>query len=108
MSTSDELIVTPTEPGFYHLRYADNPDFVAVDLNASESDLSKLDVQEFVKAVAGTNVDDARKAANNPADDPDELESGQRVWWLLLIIAALLFVAEALLAQRTKVARMIG
>src|SRR5882724_4492450 len=108
MSASDELIVTPTEPGFYHLRYADNPDFVAVDLSGPESDLSKLDVTQFVAAVTGTNVDDVRNKGVNPGEDPGEIESGQRVWWLLLIIAALLFVAEALLAQRTKVARVIG
>jgi len=108
MSASDELIVTPTEPGFYHLRYSDNPDFVAVDLNSSESDLSKLDVTQFVAAVTGTNVEDVRNKGVNPGEDPDEIESGQRVWWLLLILAGLLFVAEALLAQQTKVARIIG
>jgi len=58
--------------------------------------------------VTGTNVDDVRNKGVNPGEDPGEIESGQRVWWLLLIIAALLFVAEALLAQRTKVARVIG
>jgi len=38
----------------------------------------------------------------------EELEARQRVWWLLLIAALLLFVAEAILARRTKIARVIG
>ena len=108
MSAADELIVTPTEPGFYRLRYSDNPDFVAVDLNSAESDLSKLDLPTFVAAITGLDVNAVRNKALNQRPDPEEIESRQRVWWALLIIAALLFVAEAIIAQRTRVAKVIG
>ncbi|HZS47863.1 MAG TPA: hypothetical protein VFC63_22525, partial [Blastocatellia bacterium] len=108
LNANDELIVTPTEPGFYHLRYADQPGFVAANLNSGESDLSKLDVPQFVATVTGANVNDVRKGVTSVDPDPDEIESRQRVWWILLVIAALLFVAEALIAQRTRVAKVIG
>jgi hypothetical protein len=38
----------------------------------------------------------------------EEVESRQRVWRLLLIAALLLFITEALLARRMKMARVIN
>ncbi len=37
-----------------------------------------------------------------------EIEARQRVWWPLLLAALLLFAAEALIARRTKMVKMIG
>jgi hypothetical protein len=105
-----ELIVNASEPGFYHLRYPGNSRYVAVNLDGKESDLSKLNVDEFVASVTGADPAAAQAAgvAGGEKLSNEEVESRQRVWWMLLIAALLLFVAEAVLARRMKTAKVIG
>lgn len=108
LTANGELIVNAREQGFYRLRYPETSEFAAVNLDSKESDLTKLNLDEFVAAVTGA---DAKESAANAATEKlsrEELEARQRVWWLLLIAALLLFVAEAILARRTKIARVIG
>jgi len=38
----------------------------------------------------------------------EEIENRQKVWWPLLFLALLLLVTESLLAQRIRVAKMVG
>jgi hypothetical protein len=38
----------------------------------------------------------------------EETEARQKVWWPILFVALLLLLAESLLAQRIKVAKMVG
>jgi von Willebrand factor type A domain/Aerotolerance regulator N-terminal len=108
-----ELIINAGEPGFYHLRYSGNSRYAAVNLDGKESDFSKLNVDEFVASVTGADPAAAQAAGTTGAAggeklSNEEVESRQRVWWILLIAALLLFVAEAVLARRTKTAKMIG
>jgi len=103
-----DLIVQAREPGFYRLRYPDRSDFAAVDLDGKESDLSKLKLDEFVAAVTGADPKAVLAAGANARLTNEEIEARQRVWWSLLIAALALFVAEAVLARRTKMARVIG
>src|SRR5581483_1474615 len=108
LTTNGELIVNAREQGFYRLRYPETSEFAAVNLDSKESDLTKLNLDEFVAAVTGA---DAKEGTANAATEKlsrEEIEARQRVWWLLLIAALLLFVAEAILARRTKIARVIG
>jgi hypothetical protein len=65
-------------------------------------------VDEFVAAVTGADVKDVVANSANEKLSKEEIEGKQRVWWLLLIGALLLFVTEAVLARRTKTARVIG
>ena len=107
--TSDgELIVAAREPGFYRLRYAGNSDFAAVNLDARESDLTRLDIEAFVASVTGADPNAAAQAAAKERLSNEEIESRQNVWQLLLIAALLLFITEAVLARRIKMARMIN
>ena len=107
--TSDgELIVAAREPGFYRLRYAGNSDFAAVNLDGKESDLTRLDVEAFVTATTGADPKAVAGAAAKERLSKEEIESRQRVWRLLLIAALLLFITEAVLARRTKMARVIN
>ncbi|MDX2032806.1 MAG: VWA domain-containing protein [Blastocatellia bacterium] len=105
---SGELIINAREPGFYRLRYPDASDFAAVNLDSRESDLTRLNVEEFVAGVTGA---DPKAAAANAAQEKlnsEELEARER-WWLWLLLGALfLFVAEAVLARRMKMAKVIG
>jgi hypothetical protein len=103
-----ELIVNARENGFYRLRYPETSDYAAVNLDSKESDLARLNPEEFVAAVTGTEAKEATASAVTEKLSSEELEGRQRVWWLLLIAALLLFVAEAVLARRKKMARVIG
>src|SRR5215468_3741712 len=107
-TNAGELIVAAREPGFYRLRYPGNSDFTAVNLDGKESDLTRLDVEAFVAATTGADPKAADGAAAKERLSKEEIESRQRVWRLLLIAALLLFITEAVLARRTKMARVIN
>lgn len=103
-----ELIVAAREQGFYRLRYADTSDFAAVNLTSKESDLTKLNVEEFVTAVTGADPKTTAAAAASEKLSQEEVESRQR-WWLWLLAAALLlFISEAVLARRMKMAKVLN
>ena len=103
-----ELIVAAREPGFYRLRYTGNSDYAAVNLDSKESDLTRLEVEGFVAAVTGADPKAGANAAAKERLSIEEIESRQRVWRLLLIAALLLFITEAVLARRMKMARVIN
>jgi uncharacterized membrane protein len=107
-TATGELIVNAKEPGFYRLRYADKSDYAAVNLDSKESDLTKLNVDEFITAVTGADPNAQTASAANEKLSKEEVESRQRVWWWLLLVALLLFLTEAILSRRTKVAKVIG
>ncbi len=110
VSSRGELLVTAREPGFYRLRYTASPDYVAANTDRAESDFSKFNVEEFTNALrsGGGGAASPTLLTEPPKLSAEEAESRQRVWWPLLIAALLLFVAEAVLARRTKMSRMIG
>jgi hypothetical protein len=107
-TATGELIINPRDQGFYRLRYPNNSDYAAVNVDSKESDLSKLNVDEFVTSVTGADPKALSPATASEKLTNEELESRQGVWWVLLIGALLLFVAEAVLARRTKMAKVIG
>jgi hypothetical protein len=107
-TATGELIINAREQGFYRLRYPNRSEFAAVDLDGKESDFSKLNVDEFMTAVTGADPKAAQAAVSDARLTNEEIEARQRVWWSLLIAALLLFVAEAVLARRTKMAKVIG
>lgn len=107
-TASGDLIVNARENGFYRLRYASATDFAAVDLDGKESDLTKLNLDDFVGAVTGADPKSDAVAAAQGKLTNEEREAKQRVWWPLLIAALMLFVTEGVLARRTKMARVIG
>lgn len=107
-TASGDLIVNAKENGFYRLRYSSATDFAAVDLDGKESDLTKLNLDDFVAGVTGADPKSDTVAAAQGRLTNEEREAKQRVWWPLLIAALLLFVTEGVLARRTKMARVIG
>jgi hypothetical protein len=107
LTPDGDLLVTGREPGFYRLRYSAQPDFAAVNVDGREGDFSKLNTEEFLTAVTGgANASEAIVANNKLSNE--EMEARQRVWWPLLLVAFLLLIAEALIARRTKMVKMIG
>lgn len=94
----------PEENGHYRLRALDGEQPIAVNLDFRESDLRKLDVNQFIAAFSSTN-DVPPVQASNQSDTalPHDQEPGRRLWWLLLIVALTLLVMEAGLANRLAV-----
>lgn len=70
---------------------------VAVNVSPVESDLTTVDARELLVGVSVSDTEDA--AGAGPAGSI-ELEKRQGIWRWLLMIAALLLVAETLLANR--------
>jgi hypothetical protein len=108
----DGNLVELEEQGFYELRRAGGPrgaaTYVAVNLDLSESDLSRVDPQELISAVAhrSAGVGGAGRGAELT---PEEQERRQTVWWYLLVGALILLGAESILANRlSRAARPIA
>jgi hypothetical protein len=105
--SSEDQVVEAREIGFYRLRYRDRSDFVAVNLDTRESDLTRLNVDELM---ASFTPGDARsREAPNAGDrfTAEQIEARQRAWLPLILIALLVFVVEALLARRIRVPRLV-
>ncbi|HET9532634.1 MAG TPA: BatA domain-containing protein [Blastocatellia bacterium] len=103
-----QVSVSADEIGFYRLRYRDRAEYLAVNLDTKESDLSKLSVEEFMAGVLPEPGNQSNRASSYSGLTPEEIESRQRLWLPLLILALALFVAEALLARRIRLARLVG
>jgi uncharacterized membrane protein len=107
MTPDGDLLITGRQPGFYRLRYLQHPDFAAVDLDAAEGDFTKLDFVAFIAGVTGGSGNVEGREANRQFSN-EEIENRQKVWWPLLFLALLLLITESLLAQRIKLARVVG
>jgi hypothetical protein len=106
--TSGPSSAIASDIGFYRLKYSDRNEYLAVNLDTRESDLSKIDVKEFLAQISTRGGRQSASIASNRPFTPEELESRERLWLPLLVIALALFVAEALLARRIRVPRTIG
>ena len=108
-SSTGDLIVNPKETGFYRIRLPQVNDFRAVNTPPEESDLKKLDVTQFVADITGGDaVQAARDSSAQRTATREEIESGQRIWWMLLLGALVVFISEAMIARRMKTARIIN
>jgi aerotolerance regulator-like protein/VWA domain-containing protein len=106
-NSSGEQSVDAGEIGFYRLRYRDRDEFVAVNLDTKESDLTKLNVDEMVASVSASPGDNNAQPAQSPRLSAEEKEAKQRLWLPLLVTALALFVAEAIIARRVRVPKLI-
>jgi von Willebrand factor type A domain/Aerotolerance regulator N-terminal/Putative glutamine amidotransferase len=107
LTPDGDLLVTAREPGFYRLRYNDQPGFAAVNMDGAEGDFTKLNFQEFIASVTGGAGSGEGSDANRGLSN-EEVEGRQKVWWALLLVALLLLLLESFLARRTKMVKMIG
>ena len=81
---------------------SDHPLALAANVDVGESDLAKVDVEEFQSAIgAGTAADLATDDAEAILEVPEEdFEKRQSFWRYLLVAAFLLMVSETVLANR--------
>lgn len=96
-----------SEAGFYRLKYNDHYSYVAANLDTRESDLSKLDLKEFLGQISSQPGQKQSSSEPNRSLSPEEIESRERLWLPILLMSLILFIAEALLARRIKLPRTI-
>jgi hypothetical protein len=106
-NSSGDQSLDAGELGFYRLRYRDRDEFVAVNLDTRESDLAKLSVDELIASVSPSAEDVAARSTQSPVLTAEEKEAKQRLWLPLLLTVLLLFVAEAVIARRIRVSKLI-
>ncbi|UCG86332.1 MAG: BatA domain-containing protein [Gemmatimonadota bacterium] len=101
-STTEYL--TLAEQGFYEIRHAGDNDVVgaiAVNLDVTESNLSRLDAEELASSVTYRGAGQA--AADLAATlTPTEKERRQALWWYLLISVLAILVAESAISNRVS------
>ena len=97
--------ITLAEQGLYEVHDSNaadgQPVMVAVNVDLAESDLAAVDPEELGSMVTG-RAGGSREVESGMVRSvaPDDLERRQSVWWYLLIVAAVLFVAETLVSNR--------
>ena len=105
---SGEQSLDASEIGFYRLRYRDRDEFAAVNLDTKEADLARLSVDEFVASITPAPGSGSAQPSPSNVLTAEEKEAKQRLWLPLLIAALLLFVAEAVIARRIRLPKLIG
>ncbi len=92
------------EQGFYEIRDAADPNArpftVAVNFEASESDLAPLDPAELVAAVSGHAAPVVAEGAEPEQLTPEAAERRQGIWRFLLLAGLALLAAEMVVANR--------
>jgi hypothetical protein len=106
-TNNGELAVSASETGFYRLRYRDHLEHVAANVDAKESDFTRLNVEDFINGIS-PKADEQALPTPSERQTAEEMEGKQRLWLPLIILALLLFVTESLLARRIRIAKLIG
>jgi hypothetical protein len=106
-TANGELAVTASEIGFYRLRYRDHLENSAVNIDAKESDFTKLNIEDFIANIS-PKPDEQLAPTTQERQTAEELESKQRIWLPLILLALLLFITESILARRIRIAKLVG
>jgi hypothetical protein len=106
-TSTGELAVDATETGFYRLRYRDRADNTAVNIDAKESDFTRVNPQDLIAGVSPNPDEQLPQSAPGKLSE-EEIESKQRLWLPLILLALTLFVAEAILARRIRIAKLVS
>ena len=107
-SAAEEQSVEASELGFYRLRYRSRVEHTAVNLDTRDSDLAKLNADEFLAAISADTGRQEVQAAPVERLTEEDIEARQRLWLPLLILSLALFVGEAVVARRIRIANLIG
>ena len=99
-----EVLVELGQKGIYEVRAIDGADtevLLAANPPLPESDLARLDGEEFAASVGGGGTDPDGERQEAAADDGATDEAaGLQLWWLLLIAAAALLITESVLSAK--------
>ena len=86
-------------PGHYEVRSNKKTDWVAVNTPPHESDLSAVAIEEFQAVFVPL---EARVEEVGFEQSVQEKDRQQSLWWLFLLLGAAIFMAEWLVANRTR------
>jgi hypothetical protein len=104
--TEEELLASPflvlDEPGFYQTEVRNFKNSVAVNIAGGESDLRKLDTDQFLAAIQRVPAVSGGSWAGGylSPEKRNAWEARQSVWWYLVLIALTLLLLEGYLAAR--------
>ena len=90
-------------PGHYEIRSNKKTDWVAVNTPPEESDLTGVSLEEFQAVFVPR---EARVEESSLEASVLERDRQQSLWWLLLIVACLVFMAEWWVANRPRSASL--
>jgi Mg-chelatase subunit ChlD len=103
-----ELAFDATEIGYYKFRYRNRNEFAAVNLDTRESDFTKLNIDDLVASLTREPGDREVPPVQSPRMTAEEIEARQRLWLPLLLLSLALFIAEATLARRIRLVKLVG
>jgi len=99
--------LTTTEQGIYEVHDATTPSesplTLAVNVDLAESNLTSVDPDELASMLTGRVTGDGGDSpveGQTRAFTSEDLERRQGVWWYLLVVVFLLFVAETIISNR--------
>lgn len=87
--------------GYYEIRSNKDTDWVAVNSDPLESNLSRIKQEELLAAITRTQV----RSEGGTHDTLESNASGRSLWWLVLLLAAVIFLVESIVANRTRTRR---
>ena len=104
-SADETSLFTDTDrPGLYTVGAGGRTDTFAVNLDTEESDISRVDIEEFVASVINP-VTESQEAKEMKAQasftENKEVERRQKLWWYLSLTLLLVVLGETFLASRT-------
>lgn len=88
-----------TSPGYYELRKDRSTNWFAVNTDRIESDLARVEQDEFAAALRNTQV---RPGQAGVAAQIAEEEAPEPLWWLFLLAALAVLLAETFAANRFR------
>jgi hypothetical protein len=106
-SAGGPLYISLKDQGFYEIRPQGRGDAVrslavAVNVDLAEADLTPMDPQEVVAAVTATPPDGSapRRTTRETELSRVAQEKSQSLWWVLLLSAFLILIAETVISNR--------
>lgn len=98
------------EAGWYEVRRSgvpnERPRLVAANPASAELEFATFDPARLTNALGPVGESAANDSIADPMQQLVEQERGQSIWWYLLVVAALVLLAESLLASRVSQRRL--
>ncbi len=96
LAESEPDYVMLETPGYYELRWEKTTDWIAVNVDRSESDLSRIRTGEMLSALRSNQLRQVQASRASASEQTTE----EPLWPFLLGLALILLLAEALVANR--------
>lgn len=99
--TNDNFVITASTPGLIEASIDGAQNNYAVNILPEESNFSRVAVASLYDMIINPDTEPNQSREVRTAQLIEELERPQRVWWWILCLVMLLYLAEAVVANRT-------